>query len=221
MVRAAILLRPLLKRMSSSSSDPPVVEPTPIYTFTTTTALAGLFLWIIFGYLSVLLNCDLHRILTQNPWAIHLSAVVAFYFLFTVLSSNVAPIWLIWLKTIGVYVIFLLMTKSKWYFVLPVMTLILADQCFRQQVNYEKLQGRPIDEKTSEFVSNTLLILIIVIVIIGTSHYMHLQMKEYGSEFSIVKFFFGINTACKVTVPDYEKIALNARRLPQATKSLA
>ena len=179
--------------------------PQQTQTFSTTAALCGIFLWMVFGYLRVLLNCDLHRILTQNPWAIHLSGIVAFYFLFTVLDSNVAPIWLIWLKTFGVYAIFLLMTKSKWYFVLPVVFLILADQCYKQQMAYEEQQGRPVD--SPKYLSNALLAAIVGLAVIGALHYMYLQRLEYGSKFSIVKFFFGINESCKKTMPDYGRLS--------------
>ena len=187
--------------MSNTQSEQKKV---PITTFPVTTALSGLFLWIIFGHLSVLLNCDLQRVLAQSPVAIHVSGIVAFYFLFTVLDTNVAPIYIIWLKTLFVYVLFVLMTKSKWYFVLPVMILILVDQCMRQQVAYEIDEGRPVNQELYSNISYYILVAIVVVIIVGSVHYMSLQAIEYGPEFSIVNFFFGLNKSCKLEAPSYD-----------------
>jgi len=184
----------------------PATKAVPVTTFPITTALSGLFLWIIFGYLTVLLNCDLQRVLKHNPIALHLAGIVAFYFLFTVLDANVAPIWLIWLKTIGVYALFVMMTKSKWYFVLPVMLLILADQCMRQQVAYEVQAGTNVNQALFTKISTCILVVIVVLIVVGCLHYTTLQAIEYGPEFSWYEFFFGINTSCKPAAPEYEAL---------------
>jgi hypothetical protein len=53
-----------------------------------------------------------------------------------------APMWLdvinIWLKTCYTYFIFLLMIKSKWYFSIPTLILLLIDQSFKFQIDFDK-----------------------------------------------------------------------------------
>lgn len=161
-------------------------------TFDTTGALSGMYLWLIFGYLAALLNCDLQRFLKQNPLCIHAFGIIAFFFLFTILDSkNKTSLGLVWLKTFFIYLLFLLMTKSKWYFVVPVLALLLIDQSFKKDVAIKEANGKDVtqDKVIQQNVTNVLTVLIILLVIVGTSHYMYIQKAEYGKDFSVANFF--------------------------------
>lgn len=183
-------------------------------TFDSTNALSGMFLWLIFGYLTALLNCDLQRWLTKHPYFIHAFAIVAFFFLFTLLdSNNKTKIHIVWFKTVMIYVLFLMMTKSKWYFVIPVLALLLIDQSFKKDLGFRKASG--IDTKQDEIrqknitkITNSL---VIAMTIAGTIHYAYLQKIEYKNKFSWMKFFFSIND-CKHKTPDYSKFNDSMRR---------
>lgn len=174
-------------------------------TFDTTNAMSGMFLWVVFGYLSVLLNCDLQRFLRNHPAVVHLFGVVAFFFLFTLLdSNNKTSIGVIWFKTFFVYLLFVLLTKSKWYFAVPVLGLLLLDQTLKKNVLIKEAAGEDV-AKNREFQQDATSLInkaIIVLIVLGTLHYMHLQYKEYGSGFSLAKFFFGVSK-CKPFAPKY------------------
>lgn len=176
-------------------------------TFDTTNALSGMYLWLIFGFLSTMINCDLQRFMQSHPLMMHAFALMAFFFLFTLIdTNNKADISVILVKTIFIYILFVLMTKSKWYFVIPVLSLLLIDQGLKKHVAVKQAAGKNIEKDTQrlEMYTNIINVLIIFIIIIGSIHYMYLQQLEYGKKFSLFKFFFGISK-CKKKMPNYEK----------------
>lgn len=190
-------------------------------TFDSTNALSGMFLWLIFGYLSAMINCDLQRYLLNHPIAIHLFAIIAFFFLFAVIdSNNKHSIGVIWIKTVIIYILFVLMTKSKWYFVIPVLVMLLVDQSLKRDLAFYKarldeakesekeVKGKDYEEREvfQQKLSVILNIAILVTILIGTIHYMYLQWIEYGSEFSLYQFFFSLQK-CKSAAPDYGVLA--------------
>lgn len=151
-----------------------------------------MFLWLIFGYLATLLNCDLQRFLYSNPIWIHVFGITAFFFLFTVLDSNNKSIYLVWIKTILVYILFFMMTKSKWFFIIPVIVLLLIDQTVKKDLAFKKSLGSDIEkyEEKQKIFSNILNIIIVVLILCGTIHYIYIQKMDHKDDFSWVKFFF-------------------------------
>lgn len=175
-------------------------------TFDTTNALSGMFLWLIFGYLAAMLNCDLQRMLQQHPLWVHLFGLTAFFFLFTILdSNNKSSIGVIWLKTLFIYILFVLMTKSKWYFVVPVLILLLVDQSVKKDLAIKQAKGEDVTQykQQQEKLTNILNITIITLIIVGTIHYIILQKLEYKTNFSLFQFFFGLSNTCKPVAPSY------------------
>ena len=168
-------------------------------TFDTTNALSAMFLWLIFGYLGGMINCDIQRFMKTHPAAFHSFGFLAFFFLFTLLdSSNASSIWVVWLKSIGVYVLFVLMTKAKWYFVMPVLVLLLADQSLKKHIAFKKAAKDDM-ERLEEFqavFTKVVNYTIIALIVIGVLDYVRLQMMEYKHEFSFYKFFL-TSTECK------------------------
>jgi hypothetical protein len=105
--------------------------------FDSRTVLTGLYLWLLFGYLSSMISCDLQKLMTENNIIRHIIGIIAFFFLFTLVdSNNKLHIGYVWLKTFIVYFLFILMTKSKWYFSLPVLLLIIIDQSIKFHIEY-------------------------------------------------------------------------------------
>lgn len=173
-------------------------------TFDTTNALSGMYMWLIFGYLSHLINCDLQRFMYSHALVTHLVGLTAFFFLFTLIDSNTqdVTIWMIWLKTFFIYGLFILMTKSKWYFVVPVLILLLVDQTIKKMTP-EDAKDERVKLRHKEL-SSKLNIVIIIIIITGSLHYMYLQWLEYKSKFDLAKFFFSANRKCKLKNPKYK-----------------
>lgn len=173
-------------------------------TFDTTNALSSMYLWVVFGTLTVLINCDLQRLLYHNPLVLHLIGIVGFFFLFTLLdSNNKAGIEKIWLKTIFVYALFVLVTKNKWYFLVPILIGLLIDQSLKKDLAFRKASNPdapylPRYEVTVKEATKIINILVIILIIIGSIHYMILQKMEYKNDFSLWKFFVAANRNCKL-----------------------
>ncbi len=91
-----------------------------------------------------------------------------------------------------------MMTKSKWYFVLPVLTLLLIDQMMKKQISFLNASGKDVEhlETLQKKMTNIINTLIIVIIVIGTLHYAILQYEDYRPRFSWKKLFLA-NTKCK------------------------
>lgn len=177
--------------------------------FDTANALSGMFLWLLFGQLSRLLNCDLQRVLASSPAAQHATALVAFFFLFTLIdAANNASLLTTWVKTLVVYGLFLLTTKSKWYFAVPVLALLLVDQSIKKHATYKRARGEltPADEARYTRAGRALNVATAAVAIVGTLHYAMLQRTEYGPRFSATKLLFGV-TRCKRQAPDYMALA--------------
>ena len=152
------------------------------------TAIAGLYLWLLFGYLSSIVSCDMKHLMTHNMWFRHIVGIIAFFLLFTVIDTdNDSSVLNIWIKTLYIYFIFLLMTKSKWYFSIPVLLLLVVDQSLKFQIKFEEKRKTNGSTMLYENIRDKLNICIIAIIIIGFIHYAIRQYNEYGSKFSLVK----------------------------------
>jgi hypothetical protein len=168
-------------------------------TFDTSTALSSMYLWLLFGYLSSMINCDLQRIIKKSQLVRHLVALVAFYFLFTIIDgNNKTNMMTIWVKTLVVYLLFVLTTKSKWYFALPTLGLLLVDQSIKKHVTLSKAQDKlnESDEIRWLSISRLLNIVVTTIIVIGCIHYGILQFQQHRADFSWYKFVFG-TASCK------------------------
>lgn len=181
------------------------------HTFDTTNALAALFLWLIFGFLSHMINCDLQRLLESSALVRHLTGLLAFFFLFTFIDSksNQTQTSVLVLKTVLVYILFIFTTKSKWYFVVPVLALLFLDQILKK--HYEFNQSSDTENaaeltKQHSQMNNAINILVVSIILVGMIHYMYLQKVEYKDKFSLYTFFVETNKNCKPYHPNYSKM---------------
>jgi hypothetical protein len=186
--------------------------------FDTTSALAGMFLWLIFGYLTVMVNCDLQRAIMKNPIVIHVCGLTAFIFLFTLLDGdNDSSVYKLLLQSFAVYALFVMMTKSKWYFVSLVLLLLLADQLLKKHVDFKRAAASSDASEVEALVvlqarvTTVVLCSIVLIVFVGTAHYAYLQRIQYGKNFSWYKLFISTNRKCADKSPDYYKMAVSSR----------
>jgi hypothetical protein len=167
------------------------------------TAITGLYIGLLFGLLSTLLSCDMKRLINNNMYFRHLIGLISFFLLFTITdkdNKNELNIKTIWINTIFVYGLFIMMTKSKWYFSIPALILIVVDQSYKFQIefiheknkeneqNNEKIQ---LYEKDRKYIDVTILIIIFT----GFIHYTLRQYTQFGSKFSFSKLL--LDSTCK------------------------
>lgn len=172
-----------------------------------------MFLWLLFGFLSRLVNCDLQRMIEQSSGVRHLVGLMAFFFLFTLIdgSNHSVGVSSLFVKTFFVYILFIFTTKSKWYFALPVLGLLIYDQISKKihedckkKMKETGMSSEEIDEidERANKKNKKMNILVVSTIIVGMLHYMYLQKLEYQKDFSLYKFFL-VNNTCKSYFPTY------------------
>jgi hypothetical protein len=93
---------------------------------------------------------------------------LAFFFLFTLLDSkNTSSIGIIWIKTVFIYLVFLCLIKSKWYFIIPVLGLLLIDQTIKKDIAFKLNKDPTIDLSQQKKISQYINIILITLIIIG------------------------------------------------------
>ena len=166
-------------------------------TFDTTTALAALFLWIMFNYLQRMLNCDVQRVLEESALARNVFGLIAFYFLFTVIDpNNNRHVGYIFLKTLVVYLLFVLAIKSRLFYIGTAIALLLVDQIIRNHIAYLDKSAREDKEAVMTYwtkIREYIIWAIIGVIIVGAIDYMFRKRKQYGKEFDLKTFLLGTN----------------------------
>jgi len=159
--------------------------------FDARTAIAGLYLWLLFGFLSTMVSCDIKRFM-NNIYFRHFIGLVSFFLLFTITDKeNNLNIGGIWIKTFFVYFIFLMMTKSKWFCSIPVLLLLIIDQSYKFEIDFiqkDKKNSKYYHKKQKyENIRKHLYYAIIILIVIGFIHYAVRQYNQFGSKFSFTK----------------------------------
>jgi hypothetical protein len=177
----------------------------PLKSFDMSFALSAMFLWLIFGYLGKLLNCDIQHLMTNNIYVMHGLAIVAFFFLFTVLDTSNPDRTLatVWVETIVTYGIFMMVVKSKWYFVFPAITLLLITQSLKYQMLFNTNHDKSVEKQTSQQDNSHLYKAVkiltwlnIGIIVTGFIHYGLYQFNMRQNSFDILKLVFGTTNMC-------------------------
>ncbi len=158
--------------------------------------LSGIYLWLLFALLSGYINCDLRRYLEDSPLLLHLLGIYCFFFLFTSLDeNNESGLIVTWIKTFLVYILFIMTTKTKWYFVIIILGLLLFDRSYKYYIQQNESNWSPdvFEERKNlqQQINFWVTVLIVVVIIIGSSHYMWLNKQRYKDKFSFYTFFIG------------------------------
>jgi hypothetical protein len=168
--------------------------------FDTTTALAGMYLWLLFGLFTPLLSCQLQRQIINNMYVKHLFAFITFFFLMTVVDpDNKEGIPRTLLKSFIIYVLFMLSTKTTLLFALLIVSLLITDQLIKIHMQYlinnKIYKNIPLYKKIRSY----LYVLIIIIICIGYIHYFLRARSQFGKDFSYSKFIIGTVNCAHIT----------------------
>lgn len=162
-----------------------------------TTVFSAIILWLIFGFFSPLLNCDLQYMLTKNVYAKHIGCIICVFFLIAVfIVPTTQELWVTWCQTFILYIFFIMATKSKLFPIIMVLILLCIDQMIRLEIEKRLAQDPEAHVETLKKIRTYLLYIIAIIIIIGCAWYYTIKYKEYGDKFSNLTFFFGSNS-CK------------------------
>lgn len=154
-------------------------------------AISALYLWLLFGFLSSMVSCDMQRLMNDNIVFRHTVGIISFLLLFTTLDrENNDNVFQTWKKTIIVYFVFLLLTKSKWYFSVPTLFLIVLDQSINIQIKYLIKNNKEGETTKLKEMRKNLFVILIVTIIAGFVQYGFRQYNEFGKDFNLFTFIF-------------------------------
>ena len=180
------------KGMITVSGAPSIKSSDGGKSFDTSTALAGLYLWLLFGFFSPLISCDLQRVISKNMYTKHLVAFITFFFLLTVIDNdNDSGILVTWIKTFIVYILFLMSTKSQLLASGTVLALLIVDQTIKLHMQYTLKHTPGKDLSYLQNIRENLFKILILVIGIGYIHYFIQAYTKLGNNFSYSKFIFG------------------------------
>jgi len=153
--------------------------------------LTSAFLWVTFGLLGGIIGCDLQKMLSNNLLVRHTAGLLIFFFLFAIVgNSDSQHILYIWIKTIILYFVFILLSKSKWYFSFVIILLLIIDQSIAIQNKYNVNKNTKVDKTNTNIIRKVIRYSIFIIIAIGFISYLIRQYNEFQGNFDIVKLLF-------------------------------
>lgn len=142
------------------------------------------------GRVGDLINCSVRSMIEKHLWLRHVIFIISIFLVRSlVIFKKQYPdssLKRIWIFTLSVYVLFILATKSKWYFVVAALTLLFLSENLK------------IADAANEYSSlnSVMFYTAIGLIIVGFVHYLVLQKRERGKKFSLYAFWFGTLDGC-------------------------
>ena len=164
--------------------------------------IASIYFWLLFGGIGDTISCDMKKFFL-NPYFRHFTAIISIFLLFVIIEKSKEGAYQIWKNTIILYIFYVLFTKSKFYFSIPIIILVLIDQTLNSENLYLKENLLTKDDKNNqELIINKynnyrtyIHYFILFLTIFGFIHYFFRQKNKFKDKFSLFKFIFYIN--CK------------------------
>ncbi len=159
------------------------------YVFT----VIALFLWTTFGQFSLHFNTDMLHKLRSNPYFVHSFGFLCTLFLF---HDPSIPLSILFVRSVVLYFSFLYLAKSRWPFMVVVITLFIVHDLIRRRVDFERQKENEKEkEKKDKNIDLVLLIiksLAIIIIVAGIIDLSYRKQAEKKEIFSWMKLLFGV-----------------------------
>lgn len=169
-----------------------------------------LFLAIAANYTGTLLSCETQHI-AQNRYAKHALLFMILFFTLVYVNrdqivmgndySLVVELAIVLGYSIFIYVLFILLTKMNLIFIILVTTLLFVHVFVS---DYKSTHINKDDTTKLQLYSNIergLELTTLSILFVGVFLYYIKQQRDYGSRFSWVTFFFGVDTCARLRQP--------------------
>jgi len=143
------------------------------------------------GKVGELINCSVRNFVEKHLWLRHVIFILS---IFLIRSLSIfekeypdSSLSRIWVFTFSVYLLFILATKSKWFFAVPAIILLFVAENIKVS-----------DKKGKYTTLNSVLFYSAVgIVLVGFVHYLILQKRKRGKVFNLYNFWFGSEEGCE------------------------
>jgi len=176
-----------------------------------------LFLAILANFLGVTMNCQLQKRMTESALFRNVAIFCLIYFTINFTSqTNLNPGWL-FLGAIPIYILFILLTKQKLWFLLSELFLILIIFVMSQlRTFYENKETQGDDDVQRNkrmidilniiiyYVATPILVVVLLVGFVIYRNYQkgdRLETSSSDQKFDNIKFFFGTNK-CAEKPPD-------------------
>ena len=160
------------------------------------------------GFILQIFPCRLQNALNSNMYLKHLFGFFTLLFV-VVINSSLKNRKYIFLKSLLLYIFFILLTKTDYNFLIVILILLgLTYVIFLEKDRLENEKDKnpntktPDEDKKISFYTNIINIIYIVIIlftIVGVFAYMGEKKLEYKKSFNYITFFIG-KTDCKNTI---------------------
>ena len=167
------------------------------------TEVKGLFLLVLAisgNFIAETLNCRTQKVLSENMYAKHLVSLFILFFSITLFNGE-EPLK-IFIKTISIYILFLLFTRMNLMFTIIVFILLTIYYISGLYLEYyikesEKESEKESDKylekikklhKTKELITK----MILVFILTGFTLYFQKQYNDHHKNWSTTKFIFGV-----------------------------
>jgi phosphatidylglycerophosphate synthase len=121
-------------------------------------------------------------------------AFTAFFFLITVVdTNNKVSLGVTWLKTLVVYMLFVMTTKAKLPAILAIVLLLIVDLSLKTHIQYVQRNNPDQEQSPSRYEKYRTYTqyMLYAVIVLGFLHYAFYQEKSYGNNFSLSTFLFG------------------------------
>jgi len=170
-------------------------------------AVFAFYLIVFCNFTKELMSCRLQHFFDTNMYAKHFIGILLLFFLVIMIDpDNMEKNLLINVGyTLLIYVVFVITSRLSFAFIVVALLLLLA--CYIMGTIAKKKKGEKKEEeyrklKTAE---NIIFIIVSVISVIGFIIYAIEKYREYGNDFSIIKFIVG-TPVCRKYTPSSAKI---------------
>ena len=142
------------------------------------------------GKVSELINCSVRNLIERHLWLRHVVFIISIFLIRSLVifekqypDSSLSRIWVF---TFSVYFLFILATKSKWYFVVPAIALLFLSENLKI---YDDLDEYAMLRSGMFYAAMGL-------VLVGFFHYFAFQKQKRGKTFRLYNFWFGTKEGC-------------------------
>jgi len=163
-------------------------------------ALLLLYVVMVAGYLESLFSCDLQRLFTESILAKHILAIISVFFLITLTNEKEIQSLPEMFRTTGlIYGLYILSTKAKAHFVIPMLITLFLDQVLRVQIGIIDKRETEKQAREGDLAMRATLIkirgamtwIIVALIVGGVLHYYIRARLEFGAAFDTTTFLLG------------------------------
>ncbi len=148
------------------------------------------------SFLVQLFPCRLQYELNENIYLKHLFALFTMFF-FVILLAPLEDKRFIVLKSVAMYILFVLITKVEYKIFILIIVLLFISYIVVLQKELQKKKNETLEEqerretKMYDQINLVVYFIVVILILIGVAIFMGEKKMEYKNKFNYITFFFG------------------------------